>query len=164
MDEAYPSWFQAPILTNEGVAPSSASVNSDIKPFLQTRLGEIATRRSLSISGRWPLDEDITTVLKKTSGLFIIASVIVRFIDHSYASPQERLKLIVNLPNSTIYKGKTGIDVLYHQIFSASFANVVDDDKRAPEEAETWGGGWWSDTWDISVFSPLTEFKYCPEK
>jgi hypothetical protein len=106
----------------------SDSLNSDIKSFLQTRLGEIARRRSQSISGRWPLDEDLTTVLKKTSGLFIIASVIIRFIDYPHASPQERLKLIVDLPNSTIYEGKTGIDVIYHQVFSASFENVFADD------------------------------------
>jgi len=106
----------------------SATVDSDIKSFLTTRLGEIATRRRHSISGQWPSDRDITTILRKTSGLFIIAAVIVRFIDYPYATPQKRLKLIVDLPNSTTYEGKSGIDVVYHQILSASFKDVDDDD------------------------------------
>jgi hypothetical protein len=66
--------------------------------------------------------------LKKTAGLFIIASVIVRFIDSPYASPPERLKLIVGLPDSTIYEGKSGVDILYHQILSASFGDTDEDD------------------------------------
>jgi hypothetical protein len=106
----------------------SAIVDSDIKSFLETRLEEIATRRRHSISGQWPSDRDITTILKKTAGLFIIAAVIVRFIDSPFASPQKRLKLIVDLPNSTVYEGKSGIDAVYQQILSASFENADEDD------------------------------------
>jgi hypothetical protein len=91
-------------------------------------LDEIATRRRQSISGQWPSDRDIATILKKTSGLFIIASVILRFIDSSFASPQKRLKLIVDPPESTIYEGRSGIDVVYHQILSASFELADEDD------------------------------------
>jgi hypothetical protein len=66
--------------------------------------------------------------LKKTAGLFIIASVIVRFIDSPYASPQERLKLIVDMPDSTIYEGKSGVDIVYHQILSSSFGDAYEND------------------------------------
>ena len=103
---------------------TSAIVDSDIKSFITTCLNEIAARRGPSISGQWPLDQDVATILKKTSGLFIIASVIIRFIDSRYASPQQHLKLIIDLPHSTIYEGKSGINVLYHQILSASFDSV----------------------------------------
>ena len=106
----------------------SAIVDSDIKLFVKTRLDEIAAGRRQSISGQWPSDRDITTILKKTAGLFIIASVIIRFIDSPYASPQERLTLIVNLPDSTIYEGKSGVDVVYHQILSASFGDADEND------------------------------------
>jgi hypothetical protein len=106
----------------------SATVDSDIKSFVAYRLDEIATRRGQSISGQWPSDQDITTVLKKTSGLFIIASVILRFIDSSFTSPQKRLRLIVDPPESTIYEGRSGIDVVYHQILSASFEHIDEDD------------------------------------
>jgi hypothetical protein len=106
----------------------SATVDSDIKSFVAFRLDEIASRRRQSISGQWPSDRDIAVVLKKTSGLFIIASVILRFIDSPFASPQTRLKLIVDPQESTIYEGRSGIDVVYHQILSASFKDAGEDD------------------------------------
>ena len=105
-----------------------ATVDSDIKSFVTFRLDEIATRRRQSINGQWPSDRDIAVILQKTSGLFIIASVILRFIDSPFASPQKRLKLIVDLPESTIYEGRSGIDVVYHQILSASFEHADEDD------------------------------------
>jgi len=71
---------------------------------------------------------------------FIIASVIIRFIDYQYATPQKRLKLIVDLPNSTIYEGKSGIDVVYHQILSASFENVDEDDPIFLISCISWSG------------------------
>ena len=106
----------------------SAIVDSDIESFVTFRLNEIATGRRESISGQWPSDRDIAVILKKTSGLFIIASVILRFIDSSFASPQKCLKLIVDPQDSTIYEGRSGIDVVYHQILSASFEHIDDDD------------------------------------
>jgi NACHT domain len=106
----------------------SATVDSDIKSFVTFRLDKIATRRRQSISGQWPSDRDIAVVLKKTSGLFIIASVILRFIDSPFASPQKRLKLIVDPQESTTYEGRSGIDVVYHQILSASFEHAGEDD------------------------------------
>ena len=104
----------------------STTVDSDIKSFVAYRLDEIATRRKQAISGQWPSDRDIATILKKTSGLFIIASVILRFIDSP--SPQKRLKLIVEPQESTIYEGRSGIDVVYHKILSASFEHADEDD------------------------------------
>src|SRR3984885_9175685 len=104
----------------------SATVDSDIKSFVTFRLDEIATKRRQAISGQWPSDRDIATILTKTSGLFIIASVILRFIDSP--SPQKRLKLIVEPQESTIYEGRSGIDVVYHQILSASFEHADEDD------------------------------------
>jgi NACHT domain len=106
----------------------SATVDSDIKSFVTFRLDEIATRRRQSISGQWLSDRDIATILKKTSGLFIIASVILKFIDSPFVSPQKQLKLIVEPQESTIYEGRSGIDVLYHQILSASFEHADEDD------------------------------------
>ena len=103
-------------------------VYSDIKSFITTHLEEIATRQRHSISGHWPSDQDVTTILKKTAGLFIVAAVIMRFIDSLFASPQKRLKLIIDLPKSTIYEGKSGINVVYHQILSVSLENADEDD------------------------------------
>jgi NACHT domain len=125
------SGFKLPSLRTKGLPlhdVDSATIDSDIKSFVTFRLDEIATRRRQSISGQWPSDRDIVTILKKTSGLFIIAAVILRFIDSPFTSPQKRLKLIVDLPESTMYEGRSGIDVVYHQILSASFEYADDND------------------------------------
>ncbi|KIM78643.1 hypothetical protein PILCRDRAFT_11100 [Piloderma croceum F 1598] len=103
----------------------SATVNSDIKSSVTFRLNEIATRRTQSINGHWPSDRDIAVILKKTSGLFIIASVILRFIDSSVASPQKRLKLIVDPPESTIYEGRSGIDVRFFDRLHLVVGSIV---------------------------------------
>ncbi|KIM78578.1 hypothetical protein PILCRDRAFT_11043 [Piloderma croceum F 1598] len=50
------------------------------------------------------------------------------FINSPFASPQKHLKLIMDLPESTIYEGKSSIDVVYHQILSASFEHTDEDD------------------------------------
>jgi NACHT domain len=130
-DDRIRSGFKLPSLQTKELPlhdVDSATVNSDIKSFVTFQLDEIATRRRQSISGQWPSDRDIAVILKKTSGLFIIASVILRFIDSPFASPQKHLKLIVDPPESTIHEGRSGIDVMYHQILSASFEHADEDD------------------------------------
>jgi hypothetical protein len=106
----------------------SATVDMDIKSYIETKLSEIATRRRLCIDGSWPSNNEIAAILKKCSGLFIIASIIVRFIDYPYATPKDRLKMIMDMPNSTIFEGKAGIDVMYTQILAACLQNVDPDD------------------------------------
>ena len=62
-----------------------------------------------------PCDEDLATLMKKSSGLFVFASTLVRFIESEYHEPNERLRLIVIPPDSTVHKGCAGIEPLYHQ-------------------------------------------------
>jgi hypothetical protein len=69
---------------------------------------------------RYHIEEDCWT--------FIIAAVIIGFIDSPFASPEKCLKLIVEMPNSTVYEAKSGIDVVYHQILSVSLENADQGD------------------------------------
>jgi hypothetical protein len=108
----------------------SATVGSDIKLYVKTRLEEIAERRRESISGPWPSEKDIATIVGRCDGLFIIASIIIRFVNYRHSSPQAQLKRILDMPNSTIYEGKSGIDLMYHQILDASFFDVDEDDDK----------------------------------
>jgi NACHT domain len=112
----------------------SSAVDSDIGSFVKTRLEEIAIRSSLCVAGPWPSNEDITAITRKASGLFIVASVIVGFVDHPHTMPQDRLKLIINRLNSTVYEGKSGIDGTYGQVLVASFSDVDNDDSRFFEQ------------------------------
>jgi NACHT domain len=106
----------------------SATVDSDIELYVRNRLQEIAMRRRFCINGPWPLEKDIATIIWKSSGFFIIASIIIDFIDDPHDMPQDRLELIVSMPNSTIYEGMSRMDVVYHQILLASFKSVHKDD------------------------------------
>jgi NACHT domain len=108
----------------------SAVVDSDIESYVNTRLMEISARKRRSIVGSWPSERDVTAITRKSSGLFIVASVIVDFIDDPFKTPQDQLKLILSMPDSTIYAGKSVIDVRYSQILASSFRDVPEDDPR----------------------------------
>jgi hypothetical protein len=123
------SGFSIPSLrTKELSLHDVDSTSADIKTYVTARLEEIATRRKLSINGPWPSDKDIAAILRKCSGLFVIASVILDFIDYPYEMPQDRLRLIIDMPDSTIYEGKSGIDITYNEILVANFKAVHKDD------------------------------------
>ena len=102
-----------------------SSVNNDIQLYLTQRLTTIAKQRSgLELPNPWPHDDDILALTKKSSGLFIFASTLVRFIESEYHDPNERLQLVVSEANSTMYEGSAGIDSLYSQILLHAFSGV----------------------------------------
>ena len=102
-----------------------SSVNEDIRLYLQEKLGGIAKRRSdLDLSDSWPSDEDLASLTTKSSGLFIFASTLVRFIESEYHEPTERLRLILTPLDSTIHEGRAGVDPLYTQVLIHAFSGV----------------------------------------
>ena len=102
-----------------------SSVGEDIRLYLRERLNAVAKRRSdFDLPNPWPRDEDLTVLTKKSSGLFIFASTLVRFIESEHHEPNERLQLIVTLPDSTVHEGRAGIDPLYTQVLMHAFSEV----------------------------------------
>ena len=76
------------------VKPSS--VDDDILFYLQEKLTAIAKRRSnFDVSDSWPCNKDLMDLTKKSSGLFIFASTLARFIESQHHEPNERLRLIL---------------------------------------------------------------------
>jgi hypothetical protein len=61
---------------------------------------------------------------KKSSGLFIFASTLARFIESEYHDPGERLQLIVTSSGSTVLEGRAGIDPLYTQVLMHAFSDA----------------------------------------
>ena len=103
------------------------NVDKDIQFYLQEKLTAVAKRRSdLDISYPWPCDRDLTTLTKKSSGLFIFAATLARFIESEYHEPDERLQLIVTRPESTVHEGGAGIDPLYTQVLESAFSGIVE--------------------------------------
>jgi hypothetical protein len=97
----------------------SVEVELDIRSFVKTELKEIASRNQVCVDNSWPLEEDIMAITKKAGGLFIIASVLVRFVEDPRSSPQDRLRLIIKM----IFEGKgeERIDGTYEQVLMGSF-------------------------------------------
>ena len=97
-------------------------VDGDIKLFLKTQLVDIAKKRSdWNLVGDWPSTQDIDTLCKKAAGFFIYASTVVKFVASQYDPPDERLALIISLPQDTSYEGKEGIDLLYTKVLEQAF-------------------------------------------
>ena len=103
----------------------SSSVNNDIQLYLTQRLTTIAKQRSdLDLSDPWPHEYEVKALIKKSSGLFIFASTLARFIESKHHKPDERLQLVVSEANSTSHEGRAGIDSLYSQILLDAFSDV----------------------------------------
>ena len=106
-----------------------SSVNSDIQLYLTQRLTTIANQRSdLDLPDPWPHHHEIVALTKKSSGLFIFASTLVRFIESEHHEPSKRLKLVLSKASGTIHEGRTGIDTLYSKVLSHAFSNVHDEE------------------------------------
>ena len=104
-----------------------ATVDEDIRSYLQEKLTAVSKRRSdLDLSDPWPCAEDLTALTKKSSGLFIFASTLVRFIESEHHEPNERLQLIITSSDSTLHEGQAGIDPLYTRILVHAFSDVKD--------------------------------------
>ena len=106
-------------------------VDNDIKLFFQTQLTNIAkTRSDCDLKEDWPNSHDIDILCKKSTGLFIYASTVVKFVASKHTIPAERLAVIISLPQSTIHEGKSGIDLLYTQVLEQAFCDVDSDQQE----------------------------------
>jgi hypothetical protein len=101
-----------------------ASIDADIKLFLEHKLYELAHRHQLD---GWPTPKHIDLLCHRANGLFVYAVATTKFLD-STAHPSKRLDVIVNLPECTTpegrtqFKPKTTLDALYTSILQAAFS------------------------------------------
>jgi hypothetical protein len=108
------------------------SVDNDIQLYLTQRLATIAAQRSdLDLPTLWPHDGEIEALTKKSSGLFIFASTMVRFIESGHRDPNQRLQLLLSEVTSTMHEGRSGIDSLYSQILQYAFSDVHEPEEFA---------------------------------
>jgi len=94
-------------------------VDSDIELFFHTQLTSLARNRSdCNLTEDWPSSSDIKILCRKAAGFFIYASTVIKFVMLSRTCPpNEQLNLIISLPQSTFHEGRSGIDILYTQVF-----------------------------------------------
>ena len=109
----------------EGLArlPLDADITSrdDIRRFLHDKFDEIRLAHPLrsDLPSSWPLSEDIDTLVNKSSGQFIYASTVVKFISSPRHGPDHRLEIVLDLRP----KGKdlpfAELDSLYRYVLSS---------------------------------------------
>ena len=100
-----------------------SSVDEDIRLFFGTHLTNIRkTRSDCEFPEEWPNPYDINILCKKTGGLFIYASTVVKFVASEYHLPTERLDLIILHSQDATHEGR--IDLLYTQILELAFNNA----------------------------------------
>jgi len=95
--------------------------HGDIRRFLQDKFDEIRLTHPIrsDLPSSWPSSEDIDTLVDKSSGHFIYASTIVKFVSSPRHGPDHRLEIILDLRP----KGKdlpfAELDSLYRYILSS---------------------------------------------
>jgi hypothetical protein len=103
--------------------PLDADITShnDIRRLLQDKFDEIRLTHPirLDLCSSWPSSEDIDTLVSKSSGQFIYASTVVKFVSSRRHRPDHRLEIILDLRP----KGKdlpfAELDALYRYVLSS---------------------------------------------
>jgi hypothetical protein len=114
-------YIRAPLERQGFIAPSvvlhdmdKSIVQSDIRRFLRSRLEDIpATLRP------WPSDDDLDILVDKSSGLFVFASTVVKFIEaNDYADPQRLLDIVLRSQSAVGISPYRDLDILYLQVLA----------------------------------------------
>ncbi|KAJ7117041.1 hypothetical protein C8R44DRAFT_983337 [Mycena epipterygia] len=93
------------------------SAYEDIRKYLQDEFSRIHSAylvRGIDLGAIWPISDALNHLVRKSSGIFIYATTVIRFISDEYSHPEDRLASVLHLdPQST-----APLDDLYTQILS----------------------------------------------
>ncbi|KAJ7660311.1 hypothetical protein DFH06DRAFT_393481 [Mycena polygramma] len=96
---------------------ADASADADLRRYLGHEFSKIYkchTSRGVFFEDGWPGEGAIDYLVNRSSGAFIYATTVVRYVDEEYTHPAERLKSVLRRkPDST-----APLDTLYTQILS----------------------------------------------
>jgi len=101
--------------------------DDDIQIFLQSTFDEIKRKHpsKAHFPASWPSLEDIRRLVRKSSGQFIFASTVAKFVNSPRHWPHERLKIILGQSEPGQETPFAELDGLYHLILSS----VADTEK-----------------------------------
>ncbi|KAF5314313.1 hypothetical protein D9619_011751 [Psilocybe cf. subviscida] len=94
----------------------------DIELFLRDQFEECRTTHPFGhmIPLSWPSDDIVQQLTRKSSGQFIYASVVAKYVKSSRHRPHHRLDIVLNLRPASRDLPFSELDALYAHIFSAS--------------------------------------------
>ncbi|KAF8812054.1 hypothetical protein BYT27DRAFT_7088237 [Phlegmacium glaucopus] len=95
--------------------------DADIREFLSIRFREIRDKHplKLAIPDPWPSIEAIEELVKISSGQFIYASTVIKYVDSHRHRPTDRLNVILGLKSVEDEAPFTELDNLYKHILSS---------------------------------------------
>jgi hypothetical protein len=105
------------------------SLDDDIMVFLRTRLTStdaFANRSDVNLPQPWPTDDQLRALMKKSGGLFIFASTVIKLILDKDGSPRKTLNSILSQHDGFADEGTSGIDELYSQVLGRAFSAKPD--------------------------------------
>ncbi|KAJ7085034.1 hypothetical protein C8R44DRAFT_721720 [Mycena epipterygia] len=94
----------------------------DVRKYLSDEFTRIHREHHITmarVSKPWPTAEDIKHLVQKSSGYFIYASTVIKFIDDKNFRPSDRLDIIMGLAEPDLESPLVALDQLYTQILSA---------------------------------------------
>ena len=107
-------------------------VDSDIRLFFENSFSELTNRQPRL--NDWPTNVHLDLLCERASGFFVYAVATIKFIDNRNIDPRKRLDLLLQLPKSTIYEGRTKynanttLDSLYMSILREAFGDIGPED------------------------------------
>jgi hypothetical protein len=92
----------------------------DVRKYLLAEFGRIhREHRTMSVvPSPWPRTDIVEDLVEKSSGYFIYASTVVKFVDDKRFRPVDRLDIILGIKNSSSGSPFDSLDQLYQQILS----------------------------------------------
>jgi len=100
--------------------------DQDIRHFLTSKFQELHLRRP-HLPQSWPPKPDIDNLVEKSSGQFIYAATVIRYIESRRHQPEDRLKTVLELRSSEADSPFVALDALYLQIFSSVGNNQLNN-------------------------------------
>ncbi|KAJ7478153.1 hypothetical protein FB451DRAFT_1032598 [Mycena latifolia] len=104
-------------ICRHSVLSNDRSAYDDIRTYLGDEFSRIYTEytvRGINLGPSWPAPEAIEHLVKKSSGVFIYATTIIRFIDDEYCHPADHLASVLSLDS----RSTAPLDDLYTEILS----------------------------------------------
>lgn len=101
-------------------------VESDIQVYLHSSLQK--TKELYQLDDYWPAAQDVSALVKLSSGLFIFAATAAKYIqDRQYNDPQRQLQGLLKAMTDTDSSSGTLLDELYLQILNNAFPSISSD-------------------------------------
>jgi hypothetical protein len=121
--------FQSGLLCDKSyIYEMHRSVDHDIRLFLESRLRGIARDSRVShVSADWPPNDLVDQLVRKSSGLFIFASTMCKFIDPKRDIEQQLAEIAQLGTSDDEDEGLPGLDRLYREILGVAISNLRDE-------------------------------------